>query len=198
MNVRDIIEKIVDIQCNDEISFDLTSISPILDEDAYGGFSVVLVGHLENIRQQFTIDIATGDPITPTAVTYKYKRLLEETTIDFKAYNLETILAEKIQTIFKRGLLNSRSKDFYDVYIIKKLRLSELNINNLKAAFQNTCKYRETCFSKNEAVKLLESLSSNEQFVLRWKNYVNKNSFAKDIRFEDVIKACKVITEFIF
>lgn len=112
MNVRDIIEKIVDIQCNDEISFDLTSISPILDEDAYGGFSVVLVGHLENIRQQFTIDIATGDPITPTAVTYKYKRLLEETTIDFKAYNLETILAEKIQTIFKRGLLNSSGQRF--------------------------------------------------------------------------------------
>ena len=128
MNVRDIIEKIVDIQCNDEISFDLTSISPILDEDAYGGFSVVLVGHLENIRQQFTIDIATGDPITPTAVTYKYKRLLEETTIDFKAYNLETILAEKIQTIFKRGLLNSRAKIFMMFILSPKTKKSTMTI----------------------------------------------------------------------
>ena len=153
---------------------------------------------MENIRQVINIDIATGDPITPNVIEYKYKRLIEEDCLDFKAYNLETILAEKLQTIFSRGLLNSRSKDFYDVYIIQKLKTDEINRDNLKASFQKTCDYRNTYFSKSVTEKLLAELKEDLQVATRWKNYARKNNFAKNLFFDEVMKACKAISNILF
>lgn len=197
-NIRKIINEIAGIPSDDGIYFELTSVSPIRNEDEYGGFSVSLTGHLENIRQVVNIDIATGDPVTPSAVTYKYKRFLENDFLDFKAYNLETIIAEKLQTVFYRGLLNTRSKDFYDIFIIRKLKMNEINKENLKLAFEKTCAYRNTHFSKNEAFGLLEKISFSEQMSLQWKNYTKKNSFAADISFSDVVDACRDMTELVF
>lgn len=197
-NVRRIISEIIMLQCDDGISFEFSSVSHIRVEDEYGGFTVSLVGHLENIRQTVSIDIATGDPVTPSAITYKYKRLLENDFIDFKAYNLETILAEKLQTVFHRGLLNSRSKDFYDIYIIRKLKMNEINPDNLKFAFSKTCDYRNTHFSKDDVMKLFSNLAANEQVIQRWKNYTKRNSFASGISFDDVIASCKEFTEIVF
>lgn len=197
-NIRKIISEIISVPCEDEISFELSSVSLIREEDEYGGFTATLVGHLENIRQTVKVDIATGEPITPSAVTYKYKRLFENDFLDFKAYNLETILAEKLQTVFQRGLLNSRSKDFYDIYIIQKLKTSEITKENLRIAFERTCGYRNTYFSKDDVIKLLSNLIANEQVVLRWKNYTKKNSYAKGIHFDEAIKACKEFAEIIF
>ena len=94
-NLTDIIREIISIPAEDEISFEFISISPIHDEDEYGGFTVSLTGQLENIKQTVNLDIATGDPVTPNAVMYKYKRLLEGDILNFKAYNLETVLSEK-------------------------------------------------------------------------------------------------------
>lgn len=131
-------------------------------------------------------------------MTYKYKRLLENDFLDFKAYNLETILAEKLQTVFHRGLLNSRSKDFYDIYVIKKLKMDEINLNNLKLAFAKTCDYRNTHFSKGEAMNLLEKILTNEQVIQRWKNYAKKNSFASGIAFDEVLASCKEFAEIVF
>ncbi len=197
-NIRKIISEIISVSCEDEISFELSSVSQIREEDEYGGFTATLVGHLENIRQTVNIDIATGDPITPSAVTYKYKRLLENDFLDFKAYNLETILAEKLQTVFQRGLLNSRSKDFYDIYVIRKLKMSEINLNNLKLAFGKTCDYRNTHFSKGDMIKLLSNLAVNEQVIQRWKNYTKKNSFALGIPFDSALATCKEFAEIVF
>ncbi len=144
------------------------------------------------------IDIATGDPITPVAITYNYKRLIAEDILNFKAYNLETILAEKLQTIYNRGLFNSRSKDFYDVYIIHKLKMDEINCENLKEAFAKTCEYRKTHFSKEDTNNLLKEIEMDRQALNRWKNYARKNSFAKNISFEMVIESCKFMTDIVF
>ncbi len=192
--INDIISKDVD----DNIVFDFSSVEPIRNEDQYGGFTVNIVGHLENIRQTVNIDIATGDPITPFAITYNYKRLIVEDILNFKAYNLETILAEKLQTIYNRGLFNSRSKDFYDVYIIHKLKMNEINRENLKEAFAKTCEYRKTNFSKEDVNNLLKELKADTQVLNRWKNYARKNSFAKNISFEMVIESCKFMTDIVF
>lgn len=197
-NLTDIIKEIISVPAEDDITFEFESISPIRDEDEYGGFTVSLTGHLENIRQTVNLDIATGDPITPNAVIYKYKRLLEEDTLDFQAYNLETVMTEKIQTVFNRGLLNSRSKDFYDIYIIYKLKWNEINISDLKEAFKKTCEYRETIFSKETANEVLSKLEKDEQIKKRWFNYVKKNDFASGIEFDDVMKTCEVITDILF
>lgn len=197
-NLTDIIKEIISVSVEDNITFEFESISPIREEDEYGGFTVSLTGHLENIRQTVNLGIATGDPITPNAVIYKYKRLLEEDTLDFQAYNLETVMAEKIQTVYNRGLLNSRSKDFYDIYIIYKLKWNEINIPDLKAAFKKTCEYRETIFTKESAFNVLLKLEKDELIKSRWLNYVKKNDFAFGIKFDEVMQSCKTVTEILF
>lgn len=197
-NLTEIIKEIISISVDDEITYEFISITPIRDEDQYGGFTVSLQGHLENIKQNVNLDIATGDPITPDAVIYKYKRLLEGDILNFKAYNLETVLAEKIQTVYNRGLLNSRSKDFYDIYIIHKLKWNEINVSDFKQAYRKTCEYRQTVFTKDDAVDVLSRLRKDEQTKLRWLNYVNKNDFASGIDFNDVMKSCESITEILY
>ena len=197
-NLKSIIFEIIAINVGDGIAFDFQSVSPIREQDDYGGYSVSLVGHFENIRQVINIDIATGDPITPSEIAYSYKRFLSDETITFRAYNLETVLAEKMQTILTRGLLNSRCKDFYDVYIIQKLRWDSVNVSDLKLAFSKTCDYRKTTFTKEEAEDLLSQILHDEIQLNRWKNYVRKSSFAKDVQFEEVISACQAILSFIF
>ncbi len=197
-NLVKIINDIISKNADDNISFDFSAIEPIRSEDQYGGFTVSIIGHLENIRQTVNIDIATGDPVTPSSITYSYKRLVAEDILNFKAYNLETILSEKLQTIYNRGLFNSRSKDFYDVYIINKLKIDEINCENLKEAFANTCEYRKTHFSKEEINYLFKELETDSQTLNRWKNYTKKNSFAKNISFESIIESCNFMTNIIF
>ncbi len=197
-NLVKIINDIISKNADDNISFDFSSVEPIRSEDQYGGFTICIIGHLENIRQTVNIDIATGDPITPDAIAYNYKRLIDEDILNFKAYNLETILAEKLQTIYSRGLFNSRSKDFYDVYIIHKLKMNEINCENLKDAFAKTCEYRKTHFSKEDTNNLLKEIETDRQALNRWKNYARKNSFAKNISFETVIESCKFMTDIVF
>ncbi len=118
--------------------------------------------------------------------------------IKIKAYNLETILAEKLQTVFNKSIYNSRSKDFYDIYIIHKLKIDQINTCDLRKAFLRTCAYRKTDFTKKYADGLLNTLAENEQMLTRWKNYIKKNAFAKGIEFKTVITSCKNITNLIF
>ena len=196
--LREIFSDIIATNADDSITFEIADISPIRDEDAYGGFSILLTGHLENVRQSFHVDVATGDPITPTDIEYSYQSLISNETIAFRAYNLETVVAEKLQTILFRGLLNSRCKDYYDIYIINQLQRNNINIPDLKKSFETTCQYRKTPFKKEEALLLLEKNSKSDILQTRWKNYAKKSSFAKDVPFEATIESCKEILDCIF
>lgn len=196
--LREIFSDIVETDVDDSITFEIAEISPIRDEDIYGGFSILLTGRLENIRQCFHVDVATGDPITPSDVEYTYQSLISHESITFRAYNLETVVAEKLQTILFRGLLNSRCKDYYDIYIINQLRRNNINIPDLKKSFEVTCRYRKTPFEKGDALLLLEEVSKSDVLQTRWKNYAKKSSFAKDVPFEATIESCKEILDCIF
>lgn len=196
--LKEIFTEIIAIDADDSITFEISDISPIRDEDAYGGFSILLTGHLENVRQSFHVDVATGDPITPKDIEYSYQSLISHETITFRAYNLETVVAEKLQTILFRGLLNSRCKDYYDIYIINQLQRNNINIPDLKKSFETTCQYRKTPFKKEEALLLLEEISKSDILQTRWKNYARKASFAKDITFETTIESCKEVLDCIF
>ena len=196
--LKEIFTDIIAINADDSITFEISDISPIRDEDAYGGFSILLTGHLENVRQSFHVDVATGDPITPKDIEYSYQSLISNETIAFRAYNLETVVAEKLQTILFRGLLNSRCKDYYDIYIINQLRRNNINIPDLKKSFEATCRYRKTPFEKEESILILEEVSKSDVLQTRWKNYAKKSSFAKDVPFEATIESCKEILDCIF
>lgn len=191
--LKEIFSDIIATNADDSITFEIADISPIRDEDAYGGFSILLTGHLENIRQSFHVDVATGDPITPTDIEYSYRSLISNETIAFRAYNLETVIAEKLQTILSRGLLNSRCKDYYDIYIINQLQWNSIDISHLKAAFEKTCQYRGTPFKKEDSNNILEEISKSTILQNRWKNYAKKASFAKNISFEATVNTCKEI-----
>lgn len=196
---KDIVEKvfkeIIAIDVNDFVVFEFYKISNIRENDQYGGFNITLIGKLENIKVPVNIDVATGDPITPSSVLYTYKCMFDEETINFQSYNYETIISEKLQTILSRGITNSRSKDFYDLYIITKLKYESIDKDLLFSAFQNTCKYRNTYFSKETAIQTLSNLSNDKNILLRWDAYTRKNKFAHDIKFLNVIGSInKLIT----
>lgn len=196
--LREIFSDIIATNADDSITFEIADISPIRDEDAYGGFSILLTGHLENVRQSFHVDVATGDPITPTDIEYSYQSLISNETIAFRAYNLETVVAEKLQTILFRRLLNSRCKDYYDIYIIHQLQWRKISIPDLRKSFETTCQYRKTPFEKEESLLILEEISRSNILQTRWNNYARKASFAKDITFEATVESCKEILDCIF
>lgn len=197
-NIVSIMKEVSTIDVGDRVSFEYKGIEEIRQEDEYGGYCVTLIGKLENIKETINVDIATGDPITPSAIDYRYKCLFDDESLSFKAYNFETILAEKLQTILYRGIANSRSKDFYDLYIIHKLRWNDIDTKLLIEAFNNTCKYRETIFTKDESLKIIENIKKDPQMETRWNSYRKRNKFVGDIEFKESIDAAILIIEDIY
>lgn len=178
-----------------DISFDFIDLKSIKDDDLYGGYRVEIMCKLENIKEKIHIDIATGDPITPKEVNYNYKSIFTEENFNLKAYNIETILAEKIETIYSRGVFNSRSKDFFDVYIIYLLKKEEINFDNLKNACINTFSYRENVFNVDELLNTIDLISSNKNILLRWNNYIKNQINYSNIGFEEVILNIKELIQ---
>lgn len=143
-DARRIIEEICNVEIEDGVSFRIASVKEIMEEFEYPGIRMMVEANLERMRQPFKIDISTDDAITPEAVEYEYKLMFEERTIILLTYNLETLLAEKIQTILARGIANTRMRDFYDVYEIMTKRNDKVNMKTLIEAFNATCKKRKT------------------------------------------------------
>ena len=197
-NIEKIFKEIAEIDVDDNITFKFVDINDIRQEDEYGGFNVSLLGRLENVKVVVSIDIATGDPITPSSVSYNYRCLFDNEILIFAAYNFETIIAEKLQTILSKGVTNSRSKDFYDLYIIYKLRWNDINISTLKEAFSNTCRYRNTIFSSGHATEIKNQIENDLSMQKRWESFSKKNEFASDISFSDTISVLNIILETVF
>src|SRR6056297_2641385 len=189
-NIVNIMTEIVEIDLKDNLKLTVESTELIKEEDEYGGFRIKIKCMLDNIRQIVPLDIATGDPVTPGANIYDYHTLTENETISIKTYNLETIIAEKIHTIFVRGNFNSRNKDFFDLFIILKMRREQINPKVLKMAFKNTFAYRETEFDVTEIRKILNSISEDMSMKSRWQNFIKKNPYAQGIQLSDTINAC--------
>ena len=134
-----IINEIKDISLDDHIEFILNDVSDIMDNMEYPGIRIHMDAKLENLIVPIKIDISTGDVITPREIRYEYSLLLEDKSIQLWSYNLETILAEKIQTILSRGLLNTRMRDFYDITTLFDRYNDSINYNDLSLAFDKTC-----------------------------------------------------------
>lgn len=186
-NVVRMLNKALKSEESDDIFYELQNIVSIKEEDQYGGFRANILCKMENIRQIVPLDIATGDVITPHPIDYKYVSSFGEEDIIIKAYPIETMLAEKIHTIYAKGFLNSRSKDYYDLYIIYKLKDKDVNAEILREACKKTFQYRKTEFDLGKIIDLLENLKTNEAFLKRWQAYSRKNLYAKDITFEEVL-----------
>ena len=181
------LEKILKHEVYEDINYEIKKIEEIRKDDEYGGFRIAIECKLDNIRQIIMLDIATGDPITPKEIVYKYKSTFEDKIYEIYTYNIETILAEKIQTIYQRGVFNTRSKDFYDVYILFHLKKKEIDYEKLSIACQNTFIHRNNQFNVIDILNVLGTLKGENDMLKYWGNYQDRFRYAKIISFHEVI-----------
>ena len=192
-DVEKVFNEILNIDIEDGVSFKIISIKDIRLEDEYGGFRLNILSKLDNNKTYITVELTTGDVITPREMIYNYNSIFENKKIPIMSYTLETVLAEKIQTIATRGLLNTRLKDFYDVYILINTKMNELNKDNLINAIKNTFERRETNLNLEQFNEFIDDLSDDNNIKNLWNDYVLRNSYAKGIKFEDTVNAIKEI-----
>ena len=186
-----IVSEIKDISLDDHIEFILNDVSDIMDNMEYPGIRIHMDAKLENLIVPIKIDISTGDVITPREIRYEYPLLLEDKSIQLWSYNLETILAEKIQTILSRGLLNTRMRDFYDVTTLFDRYNDQINYNDLLLAFDKTCSKRETLSLLEHYEEILCSISEDSTLQNLWKNYCCKYKYASHIEFSTNLEIIK-------
>ena len=183
-----VLNEILSIDINDKVKFKVVNITDIREDDEYGGNKYHLVGKLENLKVALEIDISTGDEITPRELNYEYHSLFENKKIYIESYNIESILAEKIETILRRGKYNARMKDYYDIYFFLSKLKSEINVNIFKQALENTIMQRDSSEYLKDYQKILEELLTNDRIHKNWNSYSSKTKYTENIDFEDIIE----------
>lgn len=189
---------------NDPIEIRRVKEAEILHEGAeYKGYRIHLEGILyQKSKANIKIDISTGDVITPKEIKYTYKSLIDGTPIEIAAYNNETIVAQKLETVFSRSIANTRLKDFYDLYMLNKLRKKNnyqkinLDLQLTKKALENTAKSRNSYNTVFEKIgddylwkSTLDLLKNDNRMHTKWKNYSSQKLYAQDIEFDDTLLA---------
>lgn len=182
----DMFNEIINIK-SENTSFEILNIKDIREEDEYGGFRLFLESKFDTIRVPLKVDISTGDVITPKEINYSYKSMFENTYINILAYNIETILAEKFETILSRGVFNTRARDFYDIYILLKFKISEIKKDQFINAIYKTFEKRESTNLINSSLDIINKIKSDERIIHIWNRYSEKYEFARSIDFDDVI-----------
>mgnify|MGYP004668770181 CR=1 FL=1 len=190
-NVEEMIKSIISIDINDGALINFVEISNIREEDQYGGFRVVLNVKVDTIRETFQIDIATGDPITPKPIVYKYLPILGDGYINIWSYNIETVIAEKLETILRRAEANSRTRDYYDLYLIYTKGWNNVNFNDLHKAIDKTLKKNYTG-NIEEAIAILKD---SEIIKNRWDSYKKKYEYAKNIDYDKIMQCIEEIVK---
>ena len=181
------LSEICAIPLEDEVILELDHIAPIREDDEYGGYRVALIAKFESINTPLKIDITTGDIITPDAIRYAFQSNFEDKKIEVWAYNIETILAEKVETILRRSVLNTRPRDYYDVYIIMKTQRRAINKNIFRTALNATAQKRTSLAALNDQDKILQSIKADATMRQRWERYCKENYYANGIGFDEVI-----------
>lgn len=191
-NLIVMINEIISIDVGDNVKFKIEKTELIREEDEYGGLRITINFMLENIKDKFHIDLATGDPIYPRPDNYKYESLIGDEIYKVWSYNLETILAEKIETILSKLETSSRMKDYYDIYLIYKFKFDTINKEKFRGSVEKTFKKR-----KFDADLMTNLSIVKESKVLRerWLSYSRKNSYARDVEFEETLECLEKLID---
>ena len=186
---RQVIEEVIAVDMADDVDFIVKDVSKIMDDMEYPGIRISLDASIGQMSAPLKIDISTGDVITPKAISYEYKLMLEDRSINLWSYNLETILAEKLQTVLARGVLNTRMRDYYDIYTLTKIYKKSIDGSVLRDAFKATCKKRDSLGLIHEGKNIITIVADDNTLSEQWKAYKAKYSYAMDIPYKDVIKS---------
>lgn len=190
-----VVNQVKDIDLDDGVSFEVKDVSNIMDEMEYPGIRVTMNANVGRLITPLKIDISTGDVITPRAIEFNYDLLLEDRSISLWSYNLETILAEKLQTVLARGILNTRMRDFYDIRMLLDTYEDKVNKAVLKDAFAATCKKRGTDNLQEQAEEIVKIIEVDEQLQVLWRAYQKKYSYAADIDYASVISGVRKLMD---
>ena len=200
MSRENLIHIFEEILCSktDGFSFSVDKLEPIRQDDEYGGFSLKLNATFDTLKEVVFIDITTGDNITPREITYSMSSIFTNESIKIWTYNLETVLAEKLETIISRGLASTRPRDRYDLFTLYKLRKEEINLEVLKNALENTAekrKSKDTIYNWEEQVRGIEISDYQKEL---WIRYQRQFKYAKDISFDNSVQVIREIMQQIF
>ena len=190
-----VVNQVKDIDLDDGVSFEVKDVSNIMDEMEYPGIRVTMNANVGRLITPLKIDISTGDVITPRAIEFNYDLLLEDRSISLWSYNLETILAEKLQTVLARGILNTRMRDFYDIRMLLDTYEDKVNKAVLKDAFAATCKKRGTDHLQEQAEEIIKIIEADEQLQVLWRAYQKKYSYAAEIDYASVISGVRKLMD---
>lgn len=189
-SIRKIFKEICAVELEDDVSFVIEDITNIRETDDYPGIRISLKANYFPISVPLTVDVTTGDIITPKEIEYTFKLLFDNRTLSILAYNLETVLAEKMETVLSRSIANTRPRDFYDIYIIFALRGKECDKVIFRQALERTSKKRGSSQVLENYHEIIEEIKNNLQMQNLWKKYQKDFDYAKDISFE---KTCDTI-----
>lgn len=190
-----VIREILLIDVGDGIKFEFEKFEIIREKDDYNNFRAFLVAHYGKIANKVKVDITTGDEITPGAVRYSYKTILDDDEINIKAYNIETIIAEKYETIIRRNIGTSRARDLYDLYMFYHMYKESIHPEMLKLAVTRTAKKRESLQTMLEWKEIIEDMREDTALKVLWNNYFVNNTYAEEVSYEDVMEILLRIAE---
>ena len=188
------INEIINIDVGDNGKFKIEKSEPIRDDDEYGGLRITINFMLENIKDKFHIDLATGDPIYPRPDNYRYESLIGDEVYKVWSYNLETILAEKIETILSKLEISSRMKDYYDIYLIYKFKFDKINKEKFRGAVEKT--FRKRGFDA-DLITNFNIIKGSNVLKDKWISYSRKNSYASNIKFDETLKCLEQFIDII-
>ena len=192
-----IIKEIIGIDGKDGITFEIVNIKDIRLIDKYGGLKVKLIGYKEHLRVPLAIDVTVGDPITPKELNFRYKCMFDDAYVNIMAFNKETIIAEKFETFITDNIMNTRAKDFYDLYILLTRFYNDINKDDLVKAIKNTFERRAAKFDINIMASNFDLIKNSEKLRANFNRFKLKKVYVKDISYEEVMDAIEIIIKLV-
>lgn len=188
-SIKNMFLDICKIDLQDDVTFEFKKIGEIREGDDYTGYRVSLSANYPPMAVPLKLDITTGDKITPREIEYRFKLLLEDRGIPVLAYNLETVMAEKLETVVSRGDQNTRPRDYYDIYILAKMQYKNIETEYLRAALDATSKKRGSSEILKEYKNIIDIVRNSDVMIKQWRTYQRDFEYATDISFDEVCDA---------
>lgn len=192
--IRSALEDICDIPFDDGVVFEVGTISPIREDDIYGGYRVMMNAKFDTLLTPLSIDVSTGDAITPHAIPYQFSEIFDdEKSYELWAYNIETVMAEKVETLLRRGVFNTRPRDFYDAYILATTQKFDKAV--FADALSATAKHRGTTEQIADVLGILHNIEDSAELKSMWDKYRKQFAYAQDIEYNQILAVLKTLME---
>jgi len=192
--IKEIVQEIININVDDGIRFEIKDISYIREEDEYENFRISLIANVGKTKNPMKLDLTTGDAITPREIEYTYPFIFSKENIKIMAYPLETILAEKYETIIRRNITTTRMRDFYDIYTLYKLKKDEINYEILKEAVERTSDKRGSHEIMQDYEEIIEDIKEDSYLRSLWEVYLSENKYIGDLTFDKVVGVVTILS----